>query len=102
MQGKFYGYGSNISPKVDTASGYLTLGLASGAVILGAPVVAVGIAGLLIAGKRWAVRDEAKWQENKKISKAPTEKVTPTPKPKNNLSPAEQELADTFLRGMSL
>ena len=61
----FYGYGSKFSPKVDVVSGTLTAGLAGGAVILGAPVVALGIAGLLIAGKTWAVRDEAKWQKKK-------------------------------------
>ena len=65
MQSKFYGYGSKISPKVDAVAGPLTFGLAGGFVLLAAPVVALGIAGLLIAGKTWAVRDEAKWQEKK-------------------------------------
>lgn len=102
MQSKFYGYGSNISPKVDLISGSLTLGLAGGAVLLSAPVVAIGIAGLWIAGRRWADKDEAKWQENKKASKAPTKKVMPAPKPKNNLSPEDQELADKWLKGMNL
>ena len=41
-------------------------------------------------------------QEYKETSKAPTKKVTTTPKSKNNLSPTDQELADKFLKGMGL